>query len=240
MAKSHSRLTPERIVGWVEDGSGPFVTQDREATIENIARPARIRINNRVGEVHVVAGDSRDLRIEATITVWESGRISAEEALDRVTFAVHEEDDGRVIVECGAERGIDWQKTPKVDLTVYVPQPSEITIKEGVGEVTVVDIEGTLDVKTDVGRIGVEGLIMTGDCTLRTDVGEVAVTLPRDAQFTLDASSDVGDVACAFDLDNARTERRGAMSAVRGVAGDEPVGTLTVRVRVGAVRVERD
>jgi len=239
-ARPMGRLSTEGIMERVERVQMAEVSVQREETIENLETPVRVTISNRVGEVHVMAADGDDLFVEATIKAWDSPRYSAEETIDRVTFNVYEARDGSdVVIEAGAEEGINWDRTPVVDLYVYVPQPCSVELKVDVGEVTLSDIEGVVDVRTNVGALSVDNLMMMGDCSLRTDVGEVSVSLPDELGFLLDASSNVGDVTCEFPLRNERSERQVVKNRVRGDVGDDPVGELTIRVQTGAVRVER-
>lgn len=234
------RLSTEGIMERVERAQVAEVTVQREETIQDLETPVRVTISNRVGEVHVMAADGDDLYVEATIKAWDSPRYSAEETIDRVTFDVYEARDGSdVVIEAGAEQGINWNRTPVVDLTIHVPQPCRLEVKVDVGEVTLSDIEGVVDVTTNVGALSVENLMMVDDCSLRTDVGEVSVSLPDEISFALDASSNVGEVDCEFSLRNERAERQVVRERVRGDVGDDPVGELTIRVQTGAVRVER-
>ena len=122
MSRSVERLSPQGIIERVERAQVAGVTVQREEMIEDLETPVRVTISNRVGEVHVMAADGDDLYVEATIKAWDSPRYSAEETIDLVTFNIYEARDGSdVVIEAGAEQGINWNRTPVVDLTIHVP-----------------------------------------------------------------------------------------------------------------------
>jgi lia operon protein LiaG len=113
---------------------------------------------------------------------------------------------------------------------------------------------GHSDVSSVSGTIRVQGL--EGDTTLHTtsgDIaatfasvpsrigatstsGQVALTLPPDAQFSLDAHSTSGDISCGFPLVVAQNKSGGGRRSLTGTVGNGS-GMVSVRTTSGDIRI---
>jgi hypothetical protein len=85
------------------------------------------------------------------------------------------------------------------------------------------------------GVIQVENLVMTGDCSLSTDLGSLQVSMPRDSSFYLDAHTSLGAITSAFTMSDGGQTQRGMQQGLAGAVGDDPTSTLTLRVATGEI-----
>lgn len=102
------------------------------------------------------------------------------------------------------------------DLTIQVPAGSNVELVTG---------NGTITYKAAPGK------------TLKAVVGNgnINVTLPQDAQFTLDAAVGNGDIKSGFDLGSPdATEKQ----HVTGTVGDQPALSVALRIGNGDITVE--
>jgi hypothetical protein len=89
----------------------------------------------------------------------------------------------------------------------------------------------------------VSGVDFTGALTpnagyeFTTDVGKVALRLPAESAFRLDARSDIGDVTLGFPIVGRSSRDALVGKEVRGDVGQNPTTTLYLRSRVGEISI---
>ncbi len=104
----------------------------------------------------------------------------------------------------------------RCDLTIQVPAGSDVELVTGNGTLTYSALPGKT-FKATVGN------------------GNINVTLPQDAQFTLDAAIGNGEIKSGFDLgDPDATEKQ----HVTGTVGDQPALSVALRSGNGDITVE--
>jgi hypothetical protein len=92
----------------------------------------------------------------------------------------------------------------------------DITMTAGSGDVRASQVSGRLAAKTGSGDIDVDGR-PDGDWTVGSGSGDIALRLPGDARFTLEASTSSGSVEVSHPLDATGTQsRRRAAGTARG------------------------
>ncbi len=102
------------------------------------------------------------------------------------------------------------------DLTIQVPAGSDVELVTGNGTITYKAVPGKT-LKAVVGN------------------GDVNVTLPRDAQFTLDATVGNGKIKSGFDLGDPDAAQK---RHVTGTVGDQPGLSVALRIGNGDITVE--
>lgn len=75
---------------------------------------------------------------------------------------------------------------------------SKLTGNMGVGEVLIKDVKAPMDIKAGVGDVKVELSQLAGDVTIKNGTGDVSLTMPDNAEFSLNAKKGVGDVKNSF------------------------------------------
>lgn len=104
----------------------------------------------------------------------------------------------------------------RCDLTIQVPAGSDVELVTGNGTLTYSAVPGHT-LKATVGN------------------GNINVTLPQDAQFTLDAAIGNGEIKSGFDLGDPDAAQK---QHVTGTVGDQPALSVALRTGNGNITVE--
>ncbi len=145
----------------------------------------------------------------------------------------------------------------RVDLTITVPAQTNLTIKLSRGDVRLEGVTGVFNVQLANGDLRLTRATVANGSTLQVTSGDldfdaslasgasvnlsvgsgdVDVTLPPTTDTRLDASTSAGDVH-VHDW-SLQTSRSFAGASVVGDLGQQPSGTLAVRVGAGDITVE--
>ncbi len=218
-----------------------------------------------VCDVEISAGSGAVVEIEATKHAWAGDRDAAERALDRIDVSLIQRGE-RILVKVDMPQlwqlGGDWrEKRARVDLEITVPQQTDLKLQLDVADVEVEGVEGQVDISTDVGqvelkevvvrdslkvrtdvaRIRFEGVLGEGvRCDIRSDVGDIALTLPADSSFEIDAESNVGAVTCDFDVRGVQGRKQLVGGRIEGTVGENPTAKLKLGSEVGSIRIYKD
>lgn len=222
--------------------------------------PAVVTIHNDVGEVTVRGSSSVGMEVRATKRVRSRNSAAAQSLLDRIDVTADSAgNEAEVRVDIPDNLA---GESASVDLEILVPRQVALDISTGVGQVSVENTEGGLRIKTGVGEIDVRDVQLLTDSQMDTGVGEirfegqlpergeviisartgdVAVRLPDNSQFILDAQTRVGEIDSEFTL--ANRESGGAEGIVsktlRGSVGANPDVTLQLRTGTGSITIQR-
>ena len=85
-----------------------------------------------------------------------------------------------------------YRKSPSVALELLVPRRCEIEATSNVGNLTVEGVQGSVDLRVNVGSIEVRDLRLIADSRLSANVGKIEISLPETSRFRLDARTSVG------------------------------------------------
>jgi hypothetical protein len=218
-----------------------------------------------VCDVEISAGSGAVVEIEVTKHAWAGDRDAAERALDRIDVSLIQRDE-RILIKVDMPQlqqlGGDWrEKRARVDLEITVPQQTDLKLQLDIADVEVEGIEGQVDISTDVGqvelkdvvvrdslkvrtnvaRIRFEGVLGEGvRCDIRSDVGDIALTLPADSSFEIDAESNVGAVTCDFDVRGVQGRKQLVGGRIEGTVGESPTVELKLQSEVGSIRINED
>jgi DUF4097 and DUF4098 domain-containing protein YvlB len=109
-----------------------------------------------------------------------------------------------------------------------------VEARTGNGRITLQAVNAAVTAHTGNGAIHFTGALAKGDHSFETGNGAVVLTLPRDAQFRVEAGTGLGKVTSGFALDGAGGRRR---NSLRGAVGDNPTATIKVRTGIGNVEI---
>lgn len=150
-----------------------------------------------------------------------------------------------------------------VDLLITVPRDISLDIISNVGDVGVTDVQGNLRVRSDVGDVRLQDVVVVEECDvmtnvggidfrgrlperegevlLQTDVGDIDVAVPAGSQFALDAETNVGEVQSGFELRDAQSGPANEVTGrwlKGGVNTDANGVSVVLRAQTGDIEVE--
>jgi hypothetical protein len=161
----------------------------------------------------------------------------------------------------------DWQESlnngvtrRQLEVTIVIPSGSSLTVKMGAGRLVInetqgdlsinigaadvelrqVEVERQLDVQTGAGRITYEGAVVPNAAySFKTGAGAITLSLPANSSFHLNASSNVGNVTCDFELSGDSGGGNLVGKRVQGDVGPSPTATLDLTSAVGQIDIRR-
>jgi len=213
--------------------------------------PVTLIVDNPVGDITVRQGASDQVEVTYTKKVYGLSQSSAERRLDDLQLSITQPEDSTIRVVAENVDKIDELSEvlsigSQIRLTITVPEHVVLDISTNVSDITVEDVRAdTLHLETNTGDITFDGsLTGAGDqrpSRIVTNVGEITVSLPRDAAVVLSARTDVGDVTVSdlFDRVERTNSPRDDVSdewiGTLGPEGDRP--TLDVETNTGEIRI---
>ncbi len=134
-----------------------------------------------------------------------------------------------------------WWENCSVQWEVLVPADAAVTVDSAVGDITVVDLAGTLSVNSSVGSLTATGL-RSDSVTARSSVGDVTLDLVT-APSQVRASSSTGDLTVTVPADDTTylVTTSTSVGDVRNGVGSDNASTRTIDVRtsVGDITLRR-
>jgi len=206
---------------------------EREAVFE-VDTPVVLELTGDVGGIHILGTEGNEVRVEAVVRGYGPTQAEARVAMESVNVEITQVADDHIRLVGDNPDGLQMGKSPTVTWTVRVPRQAQLQVSNGVGDVRIEKITGSMDVTSDVGDVIVKGFTLTEDSQFTTDVGSISVSLPRDSAFVLNAIANVGKVKSEF---HPAAEPGDTLT---GTVGDNPQGTLTARADVGSITIERE
>lgn len=210
--------------------------RDVEQTLAVEGTPTLI-IDNQVGSVEIEAGDGDQVEVRATVRAWGSDPAEAERLAQETTVQIVQAAPDRIEITAGALGEMGLGRPPQVELRITMPRQGHVQVNNPVGSVAIANLVGTVQAQVGTGEIRVNGLVMTGDCSVVAQVGSVQVGLPRDSAFYLEASTGVGAIRSEFDVAGTGDGREGLGQKLNGAVGQEPTYTLTLHAGTGEVAI---
>jgi DUF4097 and DUF4098 domain-containing protein YvlB len=234
------------------------VTEDLTTEFE-LDTPGRLIVDNDVGEVNIRAVDGNVVRVDVTKRVRGRSGAAASRLLDQITVTTDSaggEGEIRVDVPGGLEAA-----SASVELDIRVPRQVTLDVNNRVGAVTVSGTQGALQVFLGVGEIKADDVRLLGDSRLETNVGEIgfsgrlpdsglvaistrtgdiALKLPADSTFIIDAQTGVGEIDNEFTLEARETAEADTIVSrtLRGRVGANPGVTLQLETGTGSIKIE--
>ena len=210
-------------------------------------------IQNPVGEVSIVSGETNQIRIEATKEARSSFPEYAQQGLAEITIAATQDDNSvSVVVSLGERSFHDLHRM--VRLLVTVPARTNIQTHVSAGRFSVDGIVGAVvthvatgnarlrqvtlaeqsRLQVDAGKLELDGALIPGaSLDVLVQAGQAALRLPVTTAAHLDASTNVGSIRVAGWPVPVRRRLVGASAS--GDLNGEPAGALAIKVDVGSV-----
>lgn len=211
-----------------------------------LARGGRFTLENTNGRVEVSGWDEARVQVEAV------KRAANDRALDELKVEV-EGDGEHVRVRSRHSRPRWFGGSGRVDYHVKVPRTARVTVSNVNGRVEVTGVTAEVEASTVNGSVEVQDagevdasavngsveaslgrLDPEGRSKLRTTNGSVRLTLPRDANAEIEASTVNGGVGCDFELDGGRKTRRKLEGRIGTGGARFDLGTVN-----GSVNIDR-
>lgn len=241
---------------WVRRQGTAAAIEGRAERLEHL--PANglttLDLTNPVGDVEVAAGDGDEILIRAVKIARGRTLEDARQRAEAIALRIEPVGE-RLVLVAPTRRTRAEMEQEQVDWQVSLPAHFTVHVENSVGAVLLRGLRGRADVRTDVGDLRARDCTFETPTTLRTStgsvewegalgsregdyrvtnsVGRVAIGLPADSAFILDAQTSVGSIDADFAV-------RGAVSGqivgdtLRGtVNGGGP--TLTVRTSTGGI-----
>lgn len=215
-----------------------------------------LNVDNPVGSITIQHGAADHVEVEYTKRTYHLNHEMAVNRLDNIDVQVTQPGGGDTVdVTVDMERSRDsfwdiFSFADNVSLTITVPDSVTVylTIDSSVGTIEVHDITvESLDIQTDTGAVQFDAVLGGSlDATYRitTSTGGIAVELPRNIYYHIDAVTDVGGVDMNVDdFDRVREDKNdqdGISQTWVGTlgSGDEDAPTLTLRSDTGGIIIE--
>jgi hypothetical protein len=218
----------------------------------NMDEHPHVVVNNEIGTIHVKA--SKDAHTVTFQTKRHSRRIGKAAHESWVSYEQSkEENELRADVERVYSPESNLPKS--IDFIVSAPHQADLELRTNLGDIWVRGISGQLLLQCDIGSIYVKEGLLSGNSTLKTNLGSVNfheaidpsgsykfatetgsvyVILPDDTPFELDASTQFGSITTVVpDMKMAyRTS-----GEVHGDAGNPPRPSLKLSSVTGSVTV---
>lgn len=218
-----------------------------------------LALDNRVGEITILSGGSREIRVNYTKFAYAESKTKAQDKLSQIEIKL-EQDGDRVRVYTIDSSPRDHSQSNKVDFEITVPETINLNVKQDVGDIRVEDIQApdtlrveskvgqitlsdvqapdSMKLSTDTGEIDFEGTL-AGDGAISTKVGAIRVELPQDAALEVNAQTKVGKVTVSdFDTRNVQNERVVVSERWRGTLGQgEASAELILKADTGDISI---
>lgn len=178
-----------------------------------------IHVKKTFGEVEIEGWDQPE--VEITLTRKTQKKYPAAEQADRIArlqriqIRLSRESEGGLLIET---QNMPFSKNNlQLLYKIKVPQNIFLKVSHGIGEVTVTNVLGDLDV--------------------RVSIGEIRLRLPDTQLYSLDARARIGDVASEFGGESSQQHLIG-QQLTKDSGRVEPV-RLFLRVGIGDIQVTR-
>jgi hypothetical protein len=245
--------------GWAGPWQGGWSTQASEPIQQTltIQGAAMLDLDVPVGDVTVKTGPAGQVQVEGKKRAFGVTEADAQARLDEFQVKVDQSGD-KVWVRVSGQTVGAGVRSPSVDLTITVPKQTDLAAQMGVGRLQVNGTEGdatinaevgdvilsdvkpaeSLTVKTRVSNDDFSGaLAPNGRYEITTDIGKIALRVPADSAFLIDARSDVGDVKVGFPVSGTASRDALVGKEVKGEVGSSPTARLMLRSRIGEISV---
>lgn len=215
-----------------------------------------IVVRQTVGSIHVNSAGTSD-EVSVQTTKWMSGMWSDPNAF-RVSYA-QSEDGNTVTVTVEGPTLSSIFNGPGVALDLTVPSTSDLNLTMNAGDISVTGVSGQLVLLNNTGSITVREATLGAGSSLTTKTGSIVfrgsierqgnylfsantgsidVTVPSNAAFHLDASTDTGSIS--GDLPGvAITHNTVTGSQAHGDVGSAPSASMILRSNTGSIHLTR-
>jgi hypothetical protein len=147
-----------------------------QAQTLSVSGTPHVVLNVQAGNVHVLPGQGGqvDIKLNKSVRALSSGL--AQQALDATRFTATQNGDTITITSEHGSINSQWPIFSRdFDLTVTVPQTTNLTTTMQAGNLTVDGISGVLDLRAQAGNVELNEVTLTGNSSLRLTAGNVTL-----------------------------------------------------------------
>ncbi len=235
-AGSFGRAMPWR--DWARSSWRQVEASEEISQSFDVSTPLSLQVHISVGNVRIEVDSGDKVQVSGTKYAFGTDRTAAEARLRDLRVEMRQDAPNKIVIE-SSDALVAESRSPRVDLVIKVPRRTSVQAVVNVGNLRVEEVWGSLDLASSVGEVTAREVALTGNSRLATNVGTVALRLPADTVFELDARSSVGDVVCEFPLQQEQVSGTLVGKTLSGRVGEAPEVTLTLQVNIGDVRVQR-
>ncbi len=226
--------TLQRLAGEFELGASQKIK--KELALE---APKKVKLENGIGKIEIKVWDEAKIQLEAI------KRTKNERDLEKIEIVI-EEDENAILIRARAPEKLRFA----VDYALVLPKNVELEVDNGIGEVSIENVEsvsvhlgigGLRGMGLKKGRIeaGIGGIDLKGapqDMSINVGIGGVDLKLPSDASLALKARASLGgiDLSEFSGMKLLSRERAFVSETVELVLGTGE-GKLAIEVGVGGI-----
>ncbi|MGC8779361.1 MAG: hypothetical protein ACP5UQ_00685 [Anaerolineae bacterium] len=242
-------------------GNMEIATGETFAHEVTVAGRAMLALDVSAGEVTIRPGPAGQISVTGVKRAYGVSQAEADRRLAQIEVKVEQVGDKVWVRVDNPFTAGNIGRTATVGLTILVPRETELTAGVEVGRLQIQGVAGDMEivvqvgdviladvapaekltVKTRVAGVDFAGALVPGaGYEFATDVGKIALRLPADSAFHLDARSDIGDVRVGFPVAGRSSRDLLIGKDVRGEVGQSPTASLYLRSRVGEIVIEKE
>jgi hypothetical protein len=226
---------------------------------QEVGSASILRLDNEVGNIEVTSNSTNEITMHATISfpdkpsreekyqeILNNAEVSVVAQGDQLKIITHPKGNNKLSMWKWAEDEYGFSDF-SIDYAVELPDSiNQYEIVSNVGDIKLVNLKGTYDVKSDVGNLTIEGAHIHGKSSIRSDVGSVELGMDQmESGSNLNVETEVGSirvildgtVQCSLKVDSDLGRVVGAPKGKSELNGGGPILSLTSAV--GAITVEK-
>lgn len=237
---NHTNSSVQNSIGNNSNGN----PETHDFTLSGDTQPTLI-VNNDVGSVHVQPSTSSN---NVHVKVTKSGdnpsdiQVNYSQSGNTVTITI---------------KRTKTTSNAKADADITAPNKSDLQFQDGTGSIAVTGIEGKMlltdgtgsinatqatltgnsQLQTSTGSVNFTGSIGNGNYQFQSSTGDVNVSLPSDANFHVNANTNVGSISSDFSEVAIQQNIVGASAS--GSVGSTPSATITLTTNTGSIHLQK-
>ena len=245
-------------------GNSPFDTRNVSSQVEesktlnvDTAKPVTLKVDSAAGSVTVTGADVDTVQVKAIKTAFDSSQAQAEAELKTIQYSITQAGN-TITLNYELNKSMNFMNNINtVDFIVTVPSETIVDVDTSTGEVSVTDVQGkvaivntfgditveqvdgALDAKTNSGGIDVSSVTAgSGDVKLSSGFGTISMSQVSGAEVTAESNSG------KLDLENVRSTKDmnlwsdfGNVTFANGSAASLTVSTKSGSIELNSVNV---
>lgn len=181
-----------------------YIKNSSESASADPGNVTRLEVSQCVGKCTISYGDTDQVIMNTNCRFSGIRSNKVNEAYENTALSYEIRDDELYVcfIDSSTGKEIGSQETSftkivnvNTDIEIILPESfSDFKIACDVGDVEMSGISGKFDISADVGDIDLMDISLTGDSVIRTDVGNIEVSLSAVEKSALEISTDVGNI----------------------------------------------
>jgi len=194
-----------------------------------------LEVTNEIGSISVHGSDQSQCTVTTTVKAKADTKEQAQRIADQVKLVVTPAD-GKVRISMTKPETENRREGPNYQATleVTVPRNVQLKVSQGVGNIRLASLRGSVEAFAKVGSI--EATDVAGRVTLSADVGSVGYFAPKDFSAKVQARAAMGRVESDFPLEIAKPRGIAMGSSASGTIG-QGEGELSLKTNVGSIQI---